>query len=496
MITPQASADDGTKAVSITLIGDSYTAGNGAGSYAGPIGAYRSGNNWGITYAAWLNAQGVHATVANVAASGSATTQVLSDQINQIDPETDVVFMTVGGNDANFSPVVAACFAVGVRHPSACRLAIGGVAAGLPGVHSRTTEIFSALQDKLSTDAQVVLVGYPELTLDAPYTLVGPTPGTGATDSFEATGDVRRAGQLLRETQAAAVAAWNASNEMKVTYIDGVSAAFTGHEPDPRMTVTNDHRWINEFVETAGMVGPAGTIQAYPSADRNEWYHPNIEGQLQIANILVKEIGVPSSTRAIMPSGDPALDVPFAWLQGPYVVRVGGAQLLDASASYAVAGQIVKYEWDLNGDGTYDTETVEPALPYTFTEIFDGTVSVRVTDADGRSAVASTPIDVTRDGDTIPDAKDNCPDVVNWDQADSDGDGVGDACDPSPGLPMQDMEGVFVPQEAVAPPTPEPSPSPTATPTSKPSASPTSKPSASPSRPSKPRPDLPKTGVA
>jgi len=32
------------------------------------------------------------------------------------------------------------------------------------------------------------------------------------------------------------------------------------------------------------------------------------------------------------------------------------------------------------------------------------------------------------DGDTIDDAIDNCPDVANEDQADTDGDGIGDAC--------------------------------------------------------------------
>ncbi|HMR48643.1 MAG TPA: GDSL-type esterase/lipase family protein [Arachnia sp.] len=488
-LSPQASADDPTRAVSITLIGDSYTSGNGAGMYAGPVGSYRSGNNWALTYAAWLNTQGVHATVANEAASGTATPQVLSEQIARIDAETDVVFLTVGGNDVNFSPVVAACFAPGVRHPSACRLAVGGAVAGLPGVGTRTMEIFSALQAKLSPDAQVVLVGYPYLTADTPYTLTGVVPDSGTTDSFDAAAEVRRAGDLLQKAQASAVAEWNASQSLKVTYLDGVAEAFDGHEPDPRATVTNDHRWINEFAETAGMVGPAGTIQAYPSADRNEWYHPNIEGQLQLANLLVSKIGVPASTRTITPSGDPAHDAPFAWIQGPYVLQVGGSQLLDASASYAVAGQIAKYEWDLNGDGTYDVTSVEPALPYTFADLFDGTVKVRVTDANGLSSEASTTINVTRDGDTIPDAKDNCPDVVNWDQADTDGDGVGDACDPSPGLPTQDLPGVFVPQEAVAPPSPEPSP--TATPTVKPSP----KPSPKPSIPSRPRPSLPKTGA-
>jgi hypothetical protein len=34
------------------------------------------------------------------------------------------------------------------------------------------------------------------------------------------------------------------------------------------------------------------------------------------------------------------------------------------------------------------------------------------------------------DGEGIPDCDDNCPDVANIDQADMDGDGAGDACDP------------------------------------------------------------------
>jgi len=52
-----------------------------------------------------------------------------------------------------------------------------------------------------------------------------------------------------------------------------------------------------------------------------------------------------------------------------------------------------------------------------------------------------------RDGDGVPDLRDNCPDVANADQHDEDGDGVGNPCDNCPATPnaMQanaDADGV------------------------------------------------------
>lgn len=37
-------------------------------------------------------------------------------------------------------------------------------------------------------------------------------------------------------------------------------------------------------------------------------------------------------------------------------------------------------------------------------------------------------LDIDDDGDGIPDVEDNCPHVFNPDQADGDGDGIGDGC--------------------------------------------------------------------
>jgi hypothetical protein len=43
------------------------------------------------------------------------------------------------------------------------------------------------------------------------------------------------------------------------------------------------------------------------------------------------------------------------------------------------------------------------------------------------------------DGDGIPDVIDNCPHIANVDQADMDGDHVGDACDPQPDVPAESI---------------------------------------------------------
>ncbi len=45
------------------------------------------------------------------------------------------------------------------------------------------------------------------------------------------------------------------------------------------------------------------------------------------------------------------------------------------------------------------------------------------------------------DGDGVTDADDNCPEQPNADQADRDGDHVGDVCDPSPDVKNYALRG-------------------------------------------------------
>ena len=123
---------------------------------------------------------------------------------------------------------------------------------------------------------------------------------------------------------------------------------------------------------------------------------------------------------------------PNAWINGPYVVKVSGTIRIDGSGSYAANGAIVSYEWDFNQDGVYDFKTTQPTFNHTFTTEFDGVLTLRVTDSNGKTNTATTLLTVSDDGDSTPREFDNCPDVYNYSQIDSDGDGIGNECDDTP----------------------------------------------------------------
>ncbi len=624
------------KALHITLLGDSYSAGNGAGNYYGEKGSYRSKNNWAHRYADWLNKQGVNTTLTNLAHNGSTTEKVIGEQIKNVPESTDLVMLTIGGNDARFAEVVRYCFAAGYRGPKECESKVKYARDQFTAIINSTREIFEKLEKKLPKTSQIVLVGYPLLTTRDEFCLAQTGSKLrvlcpGGTINYQAGFEVRDAGIDFNGLQLELVQKWNETHELKATHISSVVTKFFGHEPDPSGTNRNEKRWLNEFLETEGKANADGIVESKLSNDTKEFYHPNITGHEQIAKLIEARIGIPvaakeitstssdidiafvvdttgsmndtidavkrditdtisqikqktssarfalvdyqdrpgyggdtadypssvrtpftSDTDAVIsevnglisgyggdipetvysgamtaldldwrpgarkmmiiigdaPAKDPepvtgytwqtvlnrsyevdpveiyvvdrlwenlsssvgelvprsggrvfasseefsdvvleAVDhstaKPFGWIQGPYLIKVGESVTLDARASYAVSGEIVRIEWDLDGDGEF--ETISPSLLYEhrFTEEFGGTIGIKITDTDGRVGIGSTRLDVTDDGDTIPRAIDNCPDIANQNQADYDEDGIGDNCDDDIGWPTKDRDGIY-----------------------------------------------------
>ena len=129
-----------------------------------------------------------------------------------------------------------------------------------------------------------------------------------------------------------------------------------------------------------------------------------------------------------------ALAKPFAWAAGPYITTVGTEITLDGSGSFDADGQIVSYEWDVDGDGAFDGSSSEPTRAHTFSQPFEGLIALRVTDDEGRTTIATTRASASADGDGVPAPADNCPNAQNHSQSDFDGDGIGDVCDSTPGF--------------------------------------------------------------
>jgi hypothetical protein len=112
------------------------------------------------------------------------------------------------------------------------------------------------------------------------------------------------------------------------------------------------------------------------------------------------------------------------------VVPAGGSTArvtLDASGS---TGSNLEYRWAEGGELLGEGRSVVVTLGVGTHEI-----TLTITDDQGRTdtdalrvAVNPEAAEADADADGVPNDSDNCPDVFNPDQADSNGDGIGDAC--------------------------------------------------------------------
>jgi len=148
----------GGSTVNYVALGDSYSAGVGTGVYDPASGDCSRSP---LSYPPLWASEHHPASFQFVACSGATTGDVRGRQVAALDPGTDLVTITIGGNDAGFGSVLRTC-TVGPSD-SACVAAVDTAEefarTELPG---RLAQTFSAIRNA-APRAHVVVLGYPRL---------------------------------------------------------------------------------------------------------------------------------------------------------------------------------------------------------------------------------------------------------------------------------------------------------------------------------------------
>jgi lysophospholipase L1-like esterase len=173
-------------------LGDSYSAGNGAGNYISSSGDCHRSNS--AYPALWASAHSP-SSFTFAACSGAVTTDVTNSQLGALSSSTGLVTITVGGNDSGFSDVMSTCV---TSSESTCVSRVNTAETYMRNtLPARLDAVYNAIHAK-APNARVVVMGYPRV-----YTLNTVCVGLTATDHQK----IDEAADLLDTTTAARAAA-------------------------------------------------------------------------------------------------------------------------------------------------------------------------------------------------------------------------------------------------------------------------------------------------
>lgn len=144
-------------AVDYVALGDSYSSGVGAPPSDLDSACQRSSRSYPSLWAA-----AHHPTsFAFAACSGAKTADVLNAQIAALQDGTDLVTITIGGNDVGFGPVLQTCTAA--KSDRTCTAAVDAAEAFERFVLPRRLARTYAAIRRAAPHAQVIVLGYPRL---------------------------------------------------------------------------------------------------------------------------------------------------------------------------------------------------------------------------------------------------------------------------------------------------------------------------------------------
>jgi lysophospholipase L1-like esterase len=215
-------------------LGDSYSSGTGTRDYSLNSGCQRGP----YAYPALIKADRPNTNLTFVACSGAKTGDVLANQVQSLSTSTNIVTITIGGNDAGFSSVITKC---AEPWPVNCDGDITNaqnyINNTLPGA---LNNVYSQIKSR-APSAKVVVLGYPRLFMNVDCN-AGTFFSSDEMTKLNATAD------LLRDVTSGRAAAYG------FTFKDAIPP-FVGH------AVCSSTEWLN------GLSDPIG-----------DSYHPNRTG--------------------------------------------------------------------------------------------------------------------------------------------------------------------------------------------------------------------------
>ncbi|MFE9727105.1 SGNH/GDSL hydrolase family protein [Streptomyces sp. NPDC005794] len=150
-----AQAQESAQSVDYVALGDSYSSGVGAGSYDSASGDCKRSTR---AYPVLWKAANSPASFAFTACSGARTGDVTAGQLGPLNSATDLVSISIGGNDAGFADVMTTCV---LQSEATCLSRIATARAyvdsTLPG---KLDSVYGAISAKAPA-AHVVVLGYP-----------------------------------------------------------------------------------------------------------------------------------------------------------------------------------------------------------------------------------------------------------------------------------------------------------------------------------------------
>lgn len=241
--------------VNYVALGDSFSAGTGAITQLGDYldlsdGCLRSAHAYPRQIAA---AQGWN--LRHQACQG-ATTADVAGQLGALDSSTDVVTITIGGNDIGFIPVILACSTPGTTK-DCLKAVVASQTAMVLRLPSALKKVYSAIK-RAAPNARIVAVGYPRLF-----------SGTDCSPETDYTRAEQLAMNIATDVLNASIAATAAKSGIGFV---NPTKTFKGH------AWCDQNAWINGPAFTAPLPFNAGSM------------HPNVAGQIGYATVVAKSL--------------------------------------------------------------------------------------------------------------------------------------------------------------------------------------------------------------